>query len=150
VRRLYKEGHGDTSKAQPGLMYEHDLTTPIIEVARDGKTAKAVWFSPGTATGYAEGHSTKLKATWRYLKIGSAWAVEDGKWRLWKYHIYSTFFCDFYKSWVDYQPPGRGLVTALNPKPPTYDNPYRPDTAREEMPRRRSLMIRGTPSGLSS
>jgi hypothetical protein len=33
-----------------GGIFWHAVTTPVIEVAGDGKTAKVVWFSPGFET----------------------------------------------------------------------------------------------------
>lgn len=30
-----------------GILPVHSLTTPVIEVAADGKTARGVWISPG-------------------------------------------------------------------------------------------------------
>ncbi|MFC1901474.1 nuclear transport factor 2 family protein [Chloroflexota bacterium] len=134
VKACYEIGHFDLTKEHPGLFWEHDLTTPIIEVAGDGKTAKAVWFCPGVATRPEWDNPEKLKAFWRWLKIAAAFAKEDGKWKLWKYHVYGTFFADFYKSWVDYPVASRGLVKELNPKPPTYYNPYRPDAIMEPIP----------------
>ena len=78
IRKLYMEGHGDVTKDHLGAIVEHDLTTPIIEVAKDGQTAKAVWFSPGwivpVVKEYGQG-----KFLWRWLKIAflvsmcSAW-----------------------------------------------------------------------------
>jgi|WetSurSiteA1Bulk_404760.scaffolds.fasta_scaffold128308_2 hypothetical protein len=38
-----------------GLMFWHDLATPIIEVAKDGNTAKATWRSPGHETRPGDG-----------------------------------------------------------------------------------------------
>lgn len=117
IRELYLKGHGDTTVNHPGAIVEHDLTTPIIEVAKDCKTAKAVWFSPGWIVPVVEEYG-KGKFLWRWLRIAAAFAVEDGQWKLWKYHVISTFFADYYKSPADYQPPGRGLVKGLNPNPP--------------------------------
>ncbi|MFC1901535.1 nuclear transport factor 2 family protein [Chloroflexota bacterium] len=132
ILKLYKEGHGDTSKPRPGTLVEHDLTTPIIEVAKDCQTAKAVWFSPGFYTVVEAGK--KPVARWRWLKIGAAFIVEDGVWKLWKYSIYSTFFADYYKSWVDWQPPDRPKIEELGPEDAPYDNPYKPDGIREPIP----------------
>jgi hypothetical protein len=129
VKKLYREGHGDTSKPKVGDLVEHDLTTPVIEVAKDCKTAKATWFCPGFFTLVIPGE--KPKARWRWHKIGAAFIKEDGQWKLWKYHVYSTFICDFYKSWTDEVIEGWGFMKDLNPKPCTFkDNPYRIDGVR--------------------
>jgi len=131
VKALYETGHGDTTKEHPGEMFEHDMTTPMIEVAKDGKTAKGVWFSPGFATGVQDG---KPIAHWRWGKYSAAFVKEDGKWKIWKWHWYGTFFADYYKSWVDYQPPSRKPIKELNPGPTLYHKEYSPDTVRDPIP----------------
>ncbi|MFC1901536.1 nuclear transport factor 2 family protein [Chloroflexota bacterium] len=132
VRALYEKGHGDTTKEHPGMMFEHDMTTPIIEVAKDGKTSMGIWFSPGLAT--MPDSSGKLLAQWRWGKYAAAFAKEDGKWKIWKWHWYGTFFADYYKSWVDYQPTQRPPIKELNPKTTLYHNEYSPTGIREPIP----------------
>lgn len=142
VEKLYiGGGHGDSTREEPGVMFEHDLTTPVIEVAKDCKTAKGVWLSPGFATTYvdengkfADKEHGKLRAMWRWIRVACDFVKEDGKWKMWKYHVYGTFFADFYKSWVDFQPPGVGQLKELGAEPTTYHHPYSPDTARELIP----------------
>jgi hypothetical protein len=53
------------------------LTTPVIEVAGDGETARAVWFCPGL-----EG----LTPTW--MKFGCDFKQQDGEWKIWHLHVY--------------------------------------------------------------
>ena len=59
VRKCYLEDHGDRSdpmvQASPifkGGMMMHAMDTAVIEVAKDGKTAKGVWLSPGHESCY--------------------------------------------------------------------------------------------------
>ena len=48
IKRLFIGLHRQGGEeALVGSMHMHTLTTPVIEVAEDGKTAKAVWISPG-------------------------------------------------------------------------------------------------------
>ncbi|KAF2124103.1 hypothetical protein P153DRAFT_390654 [Dothidotthia symphoricarpi CBS 119687] len=37
-------------KGTKGLIIEHTVTTPVIDIAEDGQTAKGVWISPGHET----------------------------------------------------------------------------------------------------
>jgi hypothetical protein len=82
-----------------GSLIMHTLTTPIIEVARDGKTAKGMWYSPGQVT--EVGPDGKLMAMWMWEKYGADFAKEDGRWKLWHIHMYTDFAVPPGKSWID-------------------------------------------------
>jgi hypothetical protein len=60
----------------PALLV-HSLTTPVIEVAGDCETARAVWLCPGL-----EGMTT----TW--TKYGCDFKKQDGEWKIWHLHAY--------------------------------------------------------------
>jgi len=122
-------------KPKPGGMFEHNLTTPVIQVAADGKTAKGLWFSPGHETTRDE--KGNLIANWCWGKFGADFIKEDGKWKIWHYHWYDTFFSPYYKSWVDFPQPGLDVI--LTPKgmtaePPTCRSSYFPDQVRKPIP----------------
>jgi len=82
---------GDTVGANPDTMQTPEgftknggaamrvntLTTPVIEVAGDGETARAVWFCPGL-----EG------ATPTWIKYGCDFKKQDGEWKIWHLHVY--------------------------------------------------------------
>jgi hypothetical protein len=53
------------------------LTTPVIEIAGDGETARAVWTSPGL-----EG----TEPAW--VKFGCDFKKQDGEWKIWHLHVY--------------------------------------------------------------
>jgi hypothetical protein len=53
------------------------LTTPVIEVAGDCETARAVWLCPGL-----EG----MTPTW--TKYGCDFRKQDGEWKIWHLHAY--------------------------------------------------------------
>jgi len=50
VSELHPEVENRKENEGVGSMIMHTLTTPIIEVAGDGKTAKGMWYSPGQVT----------------------------------------------------------------------------------------------------
>lgn len=54
---------------RPGFMIMHTLTTPVIEIAGNGKTAKGVWISPGHETGFDD-ETGKPRGQWCWTKYG--------------------------------------------------------------------------------
>jgi len=74
-----------------GFGYEMNfLTTPIIEIAGDGKTAKGIWYSPGVniVGSVRDGGKTGMKGEWRMTKYAVDFAKEDGKWKIWHIKIF--------------------------------------------------------------
>ncbi|NTV90432.1 MAG: SnoaL-like domain-containing protein, partial [Clostridiales bacterium] len=76
IVRLYAKYHNDVIVG-PGCMAVHALTTPVIEVAGDLKTAKAVWVSPGHMTGGPFSPADTFKAHWAWMKYGCDFILED-------------------------------------------------------------------------
>ncbi len=64
-------------KSGGASLHIHTLTTPVIQVARDGQTARAVWMCPGL-------EGTTL--TW--IKYGCDFKIQDGRWKIWHLHVY--------------------------------------------------------------
>jgi hypothetical protein len=125
---------GDIRK--PGSLGIHCRTSPIIEVAKDCKTAKGWWMSPGLETGNMGG---KWEGTWCWCKYGVDFIKENGKWKIWHIHTYPIFKVDYYKSWIDTTPltslPLSGVFEALKPdKPTTYLYEYTKNRVYENIP----------------
>jgi hypothetical protein len=99
IQRLYVDIHKWGDRDRKGVIFLHTLTTPIIEVAGDGKTAKGVWTSPGIET--SEFGTEGLKGCWAWAKYGVDFVKEDGEWKFWHIKVYGLFHCDYYTSWVD-------------------------------------------------
>lgn len=81
---------------QQGVLQQHTMATPVIEIAGDGQTAKGVWDSPGSET--ATGESP---AYWAWVKYGVDFIKEDGQWKIWHLKVYPTFRTAYNKSWVE-------------------------------------------------
>jgi hypothetical protein len=81
-----------------GFMTVNTLTTPMVVVAGDGKTAKGIWISPGVNTSVSNG---KASAGWRWARFGVDFIKEDGAWKIWHMHVYGMFRADYYKSWAE-------------------------------------------------
>lgn len=94
-----------------GAFFMHCVTTPYIEVAGDGKTARGVFMSPGLET-YYEDHShvplecykegqARMAAYWCWGKYSADFIKIDGEWKIWHLKWWRDLRCDYYKSWVD-------------------------------------------------
>ena len=119
VERFFYKVVGQ-QKAKPGGFTMHMAVSPIIEIAKDGKTAKSVWFSPGCGA-----------RLWIWGIYMTDYVKEDGEWKFW-HIIFSPFFRTPYdKGW--YKVPVSGtLSTGLEDGPPSRWNPYeKTKTGRE-------------------
>lgn len=130
IRACYVDG---APPMMPGLVTEHALTTPVIEVAADGQTAKGVWISPG--------HETFPRpqgglAHWSWGRYGVDFVKEHGEWKVWHFHIYTTFRTPYEVDWVEsavHRPahlpePGATMPNMRGPdRPVSFNQPYHPD-----------------------
>jgi hypothetical protein len=104
----------------------HPLTTPIIEVAGDGQTAKGMWYSPGQVTEVSS--DGKPSANWIWEKYGVDFVKEDGAWKIWHIHMYTDFFTQVGKSWTDETadaPMGVGQPPVAIPRPDKEEETYK-------------------------
>ena len=84
ARRFY-ESYVDLLKL-PGNFEEHYAICPIIEVAKDGKTAKASFYSPGLAAmAFADSQF------WSWGKYLNHYMKIDGEWKIWHLRWYVIF-----------------------------------------------------------
>jgi hypothetical protein len=98
IKRCFTGAHVQIEGDRIGQMHMHTLTTPVIEVAGDGKTAKGAWISPGHETAII---NSKPEAYWAWCKYGVDFIKEAGKWKIWHLHVYGIFFAPYEKSWAD-------------------------------------------------
>lgn len=83
--------------AQSGNFSFRTLTTPIIEVAGDGKTAKGYWYTIGWTSSV---QGDKGGAQWSFERYGIDFVKEDGDWKIWHFHVYNDFDTPYEKNWV--------------------------------------------------
>ena len=112
--------HPDTpSPPGAGAMERHNLMSPLVEVARDGKSAKGMWYCPGVRTQTeADGHP---HLTWHYVRYGADFISEDGQWRIWHLFEGSEFAFEMGHSYIP--------ATGMNPLPDATAYPQAPETA---------------------
>jgi SnoaL-like domain len=92
----------------------HTLTTPVIQIAGDGQTARAVWISPGI-----EGSG------WGWCKYAADFKFVGNQWKIWHLHVYGLFMTGYDKSWAG----NAKKITPTTPgqhadKPPTTNWEY--------------------------
>jgi hypothetical protein len=117
VRKAYGEGHAsdkekafeELKKVYPelanmdaktanigGEFAMHTSTTPIIEVAADGKTAKGIWYSPGIGlTPHVNGNSVQVGSIFFWEKYAGDFVKENGQWKIWHLGMYYDFTPSF-------------------------------------------------------
>jgi hypothetical protein len=82
-----------------GALWWHELSTPYIEIAGDGKTAKAIFMSTGSVSGEME--PGKASSQWTQEKYAMDLIKEDGKWKIWHLRTYVDYYTDTNKTWTD-------------------------------------------------
>jgi hypothetical protein len=133
VRRFYVGAGKHVEGDRLGHLHLHTLTTPVIEVARDGQTAQGVWISPGVETAPNE---NGVRALWHWIKYGVDFVKENDAWKLWHLHIYRIFSTPPGQSWAEPTPaPKLNLPEEIRPdRPSSYTWVYSPGVATEHIP----------------
>ena len=70
----------------------HTVTTPMLYIAGDGKTARGLWYSAGQETiMQADGTA---KAYWTMDNMSADFVKENGDWKIWHLVVCSDFFVE--------------------------------------------------------
>jgi len=105
-----------------GTFIAHTLTTPVIEIAEDGQTAKGIWYSPGIVTEIGPDGEPMPMHMWE--KYGVDFVKEDGQWKIWHIHMYYDLNWSPTGSWTDPPKPPPASTEAKSEAPKrTYDKP---------------------------
>lgn len=121
----------------PGKMICHAITTPVIEVAGDGKTAKGLWIATGHVTTASGGPE------WVWQRYAIDFARESDGWKIWHFRSFELFRSPYYEDWVSFAKKRDEAETAASnmrlDRPP-FQRPgrgywrYSPDAAAEPIP----------------
>ncbi len=121
-------------KFYQGSYRAHWLCNPMIEVAADGKTAKAVWLCPGAEMITDE--NGKAQALWNFVRFANDFIKIDGMWYIWHLRMFYDVRCEFEKGWcedyVKYLYAGRQPGAA--DEEPTWHFPVSPSFIQEDIP----------------
>lgn len=102
--RVYGDPKAEHPKAGPGNMHYHTLVSPVIEVAGDCKTARALWMSPG-AVSMARGET--VTAMWAWTKYAADFKrMDNGEWKIWHQRIMTVFNSPYDKPWTEHATTG--------------------------------------------
>ena len=75
-----------------GNLYAHPLTTGLVEVAQDGKTAKGLWYSIGhEAKALPDGTA---QVQWMLGKVAADFVREEDGWKIWHIVISTDVDCE--------------------------------------------------------
>jgi len=117
VRRLYTDFI--RTRRIPGFFTMHMMVDPYIVIARDGRSARSSWMSPG-ATASSSG------ARWVWGPYYVDYVREDGEWRIQKTRFVPLFRNRYENSWVTETDHGsvRGALSVKPDAPTTLYKPY--------------------------
>ncbi len=118
-----------------GNLLIHYLATPMIEVARDGRSAKGVWRSPGIEAVVPPGGG-KPVPLWSFGTYAVDFIRVRDEWKILHLHWFRIVKCSYAAGWVDDLSmtfTGK-LPDSPDVGPTTYHNPYTPDSVQEAIP----------------
>ncbi len=119
---------------RPGEMIDLQLTTPMIEVAEDVRTAKCVWWCPGAG---ALVDDDGAHAIWAWGQVAADFVRgSDGAWKIWHLHYFRLIKCSYEEGWVEDLSMVNRPNVPMHPlsQPSTYHNPYTPLSIRDGIP----------------
>ena len=84
IRSYYVDAHEKTLAALDGKGYMecHAVSTPYVELAGDGRSARGLWYSIGQET--YPGPDGRIQALWVNDKIAADFLLEDDGWKIWR------------------------------------------------------------------
>ena len=101
-----------------GKLLIHNSTTPLIEVAGDGQTAKGVWTVTGVESGLASPENAekvpdgffepglvngqKVWAHWVFVRYHVDFKLQDGEWKIWHLRVVEITRAPFSKDWISF------------------------------------------------
>ena len=117
VRALYQSF--EVTKTIPGFFILHMTVNPVIEISRDGMSARSHWLSPGAA-------GSDKSAAWIWGPFYVDYVKEDGRWRIAHSNLVPLFRNRYETSWAQATDHGtvRGVLAALPDEPSTLYRPY--------------------------
>lgn len=104
--------------APAGKLLFHYVTTPMIEIAGDGQTAKGLWIVNGLESGLTDPEHAKSMPAWMfekemvagkkvwmhnvYLKYGIDFIKQDGQWKIWHFHCFEIARAPYSMGWIPF------------------------------------------------
>jgi hypothetical protein len=95
--KLHPEIEFSKENLGAGTSLYHTNTTPVIEVAEDGKTAKGLWYSVGKLMQTPGGKQSTVNMWERY---GVDFIKVDGGWKIWHFFVHTDISAGAGESWA--------------------------------------------------
>ena len=92
---------------QLGALLMHSLTTPLIQVAADGKTAQGMWYSLGQVTN--AGPDGKASGQWMHERYAVDFIREGEDWKIWHFFVGTDLGCEAGKPFTGKLGPAPGV-----------------------------------------
>ena len=97
----HTETVGSIEEDMTGRFFEHHITTPLIEVAGDAQTAKAMFYSPGLET-HLNPKTGEVVPMWCWGRYRADFIKEDGVWKFWRVRFHVHFCTPYAKGgWTE-------------------------------------------------
>jgi hypothetical protein len=96
--RVYGDPEAKQKAASPGELHFHTLVSPVIEVAGDARTARALWMSPGAVSRVRGGTAS---ASWAWTKYAADFKKVNGEWKIWHQRIITVFNTAYDTPWTE-------------------------------------------------
>lgn len=97
-----------------GAAHMDNITTPVIEVAGDRQTAKALWYALDSEIDYyPDGYGSRM----RWGKIAADFRREDGKWKIWHLLLLTDIETELGTDWTTEEkdlPPKQPMASLAN------------------------------------
>jgi hypothetical protein len=116
IRDYLKALHGGQDGLIYGQLNEWVTLQPVVDVAADGRSAKARWRDLGMLGQY------KQHAEWRDGIYENDYVNEGGVWKIRSLHLFVNFVAPYEKGWARLKP-GEGLVQSAASKAMPADRP---------------------------
>jgi len=87
IKKYY--GIPSSDQQRIGTIMMHTVSTPVIEIAEDRKTARGVFYTVGAVGGFDKDGKSNVR--WMWERYGMECALENGEWKIWHLHVYSDF-----------------------------------------------------------
>jgi hypothetical protein len=116
IRDCLKALHGGQDGLIYGQLNEWVTLQPVVDVAGDGRSAKARWRDLGMLGQY------KQHAEWRDGIYENEYVNEGGVWKIRSLHLFVNFVAPYEKGWARLKP-GEGMVQSTAGKAMPADRP---------------------------
>ncbi len=132
ITRFWNTVFARDTHFSPGFMAVHMTCNPVIEIDKDGATARGVWHSHGFCTLPMKGPIPFICSG----KYDMTYVKEDGRWKIFTFLYRQIFMSPYHQGWVEAPSVGSIAAHPANKpdKPTTYHTPYTPDAVYFPVP----------------